>query len=106
MGRKVVSAHHSFFDLGFECGTDEEEELSELEFRSRVPEYQLGYIVGRSFSEAVKQASRRAGAVVAGELGRRYGVNLADLLSAMSLSDEQQQIVRLAYANERPEARL
>lgn len=98
MSKQADSARKGFFDLGFEHGAEADEDPSELEFRSRVPEYQLGYILGRNFNQAVKQASWRAGAVMAEELGRRYGVDLEALLGAMALSEEMQQIVRRAYA--------
>ncbi|WP_321960063.1 hypothetical protein [Paraburkholderia sp. J7] len=87
MNKPSKLTRQTLFDLGFAHGTDVDEDPSELEFRSRVREYQLGYIVGRSFGEAVKQASRRAAAVVAGELGWRFGVSLPELMAAMNLSE-------------------
>ncbi|WP_455279054.1 hypothetical protein [Cupriavidus necator] len=88
---------HTQFDLGFEHGAEADEDPSDLEFQSRVPAYQLGFIVGRSFSEAVKQANYLAVAATAGRLGARYGVDINDLLQALEVSVHHDQTIRQAY---------
>ncbi len=99
MTLQLICGRRTAFDLGFEHGVEAEEDPSAMEFGSRVHEYQLGFIVGRSFSEAVKLASHAAAAATAGALGSRFGIKVDDLLAAMSLNEEHQQIIRQAYAN-------
>ncbi|WP_321935418.1 DUF2623 family protein [Paraburkholderia sp. J8-2] len=99
MGVQLICGRQTPFDLGFEHGAEAEEDPSALEFCSRVHEYQLGFIVGRSFSEAVKRASHAAAAATAGALGSRFGVKLDDVLEAMRMTDEHEHIIRQAYAH-------
>ncbi|WP_321854646.1 hypothetical protein [Paraburkholderia tropica] len=88
----------SLFDLGFQDGSDADDDPPELHFRSRVFEYQLGFIVGRSFSKAVKQANHRALAETAGRLGTRYRVDEDALLTALGLPETLKNIIRQAYS--------
>lgn len=88
----------SLFGLGFEHGAEADDDPSDLDFRSRVQAYQLGFIVGRSFSEAVKQTNPHAAAAIAVRLGARFGVDLEDLLTTLGLSEAHQQDIRQAYA--------
>ena len=74
------------FALGFEHGVEAEEDSSTAEMGTRIIEYKLGYIVGRSFGETVRQANLRVGAGVAGELGAKYGVDRAELVAALRCS--------------------
>jgi hypothetical protein len=90
-----VSTH---FDLGFEHGVEAVEEPSHLEMSSRVPDYRLGYIVGRSYAVCVRRGSRVAAANVAGELAARFGVKLDDLLEALSITAENLRVIQDAYA--------
>lgn len=98
MASTINFGRQTMFDLGFEHGAESEEDPTPLEFCSRVAEYQLGFVVGRSFSEAVRQANHKAAAATAGALGSRFGVSVNDLLSAMGLTTEQERIVRQSYA--------
>lgn len=86
------------FDLGFAHGADADEDPSDLEFQSRVPAYQVGFIVGRSFCNAVKQGNHHATAFTAAKLGARYGVPLEDILVALGLSEAHQDAICKAYA--------
>ena len=103
MARQLICGRQTAFDLGFEHGAEAEEDPSALEFCSRVHEYQIGFIVGHAFAQAVKLASHAAAAATAGALGSRFGIKVDDVLDAMRLTDEHQQIIRQAYAN--PDAR-
>lgn len=97
MALQSVNGRQTPFDLGFEHDAEAEEEPSTLEFCSRIHEYQLGFIVGRSFSEAVKHANHAAAAATAGALGHRYGVKLDDLLQAMRLTADDELTIRQSY---------
>lgn len=88
------------FALGFRHGADADEEPPALEFQSRVLAFRLGYVVGRSFAEAVHQANHATVAETAGRLGVRYGVDLNALLNALKFSDAQRDVVRQAYTTE------
>lgn len=90
------------FDLGFEHGAESIEDPVDIDFRSRVSAYQVGFIVGRSYSESVKSAHYRTMAETAGRLGARFGIALEDLLVALNISTEQQQTIRQAYVNVLP----
>ncbi|MFM0122828.1 hypothetical protein P0D73_28700 [Paraburkholderia sp. RL18-101-BIB-B] len=98
---KPIRARQTSFDLGFEHGAEADEDPTPLELCSRVQQYQLGFIVGRSFSEAVKRANHATAAATAGALGSRFGVDLNDLLKTMRLSDEHERTIRQAYDDAR-----
>lgn len=85
------------FDLGFAQGSDAADDPSDLEMSSRVPEYRLGYVIGRGYSEAVKQANRDAGIVTASQLAARYKVQIEALLKAMGLLPEYEHLIRSTY---------
>jgi predicted O-linked N-acetylglucosamine transferase (SPINDLY family) len=93
---------NSLFELGFEHGAEAVEDPSVVEFQSRVRAYQLGFLVGRSLAEAVKQASHQAAATTAGQLGARFAIDVEELLMALSLSDAQKQQIRSAYTQSAP----
>lgn len=86
------------FDLGFEHGAETDEDASMAEMNSRVVEYKVGYVVGRSYSEAVKQANLLVGATVAGELGAKYGLSRDALVAAMRPSTEHEAALYEKYA--------
>ncbi|MCO4861248.1 hypothetical protein MKD38_06165 [Cupriavidus sp. WGlv3] len=86
------------FDLGFAHGADADEAPSDLKFQSRVPAYQVGFIVGRSFCTAVKQGNHHAMVATAARLGSRYGVPPEDILDVLGLSQAHQEAFRKAYA--------
>jgi hypothetical protein len=92
------------FDLGFEHGADSDEEPSTLELSSRVHEYKLGFILGRSFSASVKHTSHALAAVTAGALGHRYGISVDDVLCAMRLTVAHEQSIRQAYSDADPQS--
>jgi len=101
MGRNDADSWpNSLFDLGFEHGAEAAEDPTDIEFRSRVPEYQVGYIVGRSFSEAVRQVSYQTAISTAGKLGVRFGVSLEDLLKALRLTEADERHIREAYGQQ------
>jgi hypothetical protein len=85
------------FELGFEHGAEAVEEASLLEMVSRVVEYRLGYVTGRCYSHAVREVSLEAGFTLAGQLGVRFDLDIADLLSAMQMSAEHRSIVECEY---------
>jgi hypothetical protein len=80
MTRSLKPTRPTSFDLDFEHGAEADEDPSVSEMNSRVPEYRLGYVLGRAHQEAVRQASHVALAIVAGELGVRFGVGKNELL--------------------------
>jgi hypothetical protein len=84
--------------FGFSQGAVASEDLPTAEIRTRVPEWRIGYVVGRSYSEAVKEGSIREVAMTAGRLGAQYGVDVDDLLDALNFGDDQREVVRSAYA--------
>lgn len=86
------------FDLGFEHGAETDEDAPMSEMNSRIVEYKLGYVVGRSYSTAVRQANLRDGATVAGELGAKYGVARDAIVAAMKLSMEHEAVLDEKYA--------
>lgn len=85
------------FDLGFVDGAEAAEAPSVVEFSSRVREYQLGFIVGRSLSEAVRQTRHGAMLETAGLLGARFHIDFRELLAALKVSDEQADEIHRAY---------
>ncbi|MGF6440206.1 hypothetical protein [Paraburkholderia youngii] len=101
MADKLIRGRQTPFDLGFEHGAEAEEDPTPLEFCSRVPEYQVGFIVGRAYSESIKRANHATAAATAGALGSRFGVDLNELLKAMRLSDEHERVIRQAYDDAR-----
>lgn len=101
MPDKLVRGRQTPFDLGFEHGAEAEEEPTPLEFSSRVPEYQLGFIVGRAYSEATRRANHATAAATAGALGSRFGMDLHELLKAMRLNEDHERLIRQAYDDAR-----
>ncbi|BCQ22393.1 hypothetical protein NK8_05020 [Caballeronia sp. NK8] len=67
------------------------EDPSAFEMSSRATPYKVGYVLGRSFYEAVKHGSHTAVAVTAGELGAKYGLSRSDLLAALNLTAVQEK---------------
>jgi hypothetical protein len=96
-----TAARRSLLDLGFEDGIEAVDEPSELQMSSRVADYQLGFVLGRSCVACVQHASRSAAAITAGKLAARYGVNLDDLVEAMGLPDELRRLIQETYAENR-----
>lgn len=85
------------FELGFEHGAEAVEDAPAHEIDSRVVAYRVGYVVGRAYSEAVRQVSLDAGFKLAGQLGARFDIDKTDLISAMQLAVEYQRIVEVEY---------
>lgn len=98
-------ASRTLLDLGFEQGIEATEDPTEFEMSSRVAEYRLGYVLGRSYVECVQRASRKAGAVKAGHLGARFGVELDALIKALALPDLDRCLIEEAYVDVRAKAK-
>jgi hypothetical protein len=98
MTRSLKPTRPSSFDLGFEHGAEADEDPSACEMNSRVPEYKLGYVLGRSYQEAVRNASHIALAIVAGELGVRFGVGKSELLDALRIPATHERHIHDAYS--------
>ncbi|MGF6635372.1 DUF2623 family protein [Paraburkholderia sp. MM6662-R1] len=96
-----TTSERALLDLGFEQGIEATEDPSELEMTSRVPQYRLGFVLGRSYVTCVQRASRTAAAATAGKLGARFGVKLDDLIEALGLPDELRCLIQDAYGENR-----
>ena len=83
--------------FGFSRGAAAMTDDPTTEIRSRVPDWRVGYVIGRSFSEAVKEGNVSELATTAGRLGAQYGVDVDRLLEALSFGEEQREVVRRAY---------
>lgn len=99
MTRSLKPTHPSSFDLGFEHGAEADQDPSASEMNSRVPEYKLGYVLGRSYQEAVRHASHIALAIVAGKLGVRFGVGKNELLEGLRIPAAHERHIYEAYAS-------
>ncbi|MGS1073527.1 hypothetical protein [Burkholderia glumae] len=91
----------TLLDLGFEHGIEATEDPTEFAMSSRVAEYRLGYVLGRSCVECMHRASRSAAAVTAGNLGARFGVKLDALINAMGSPDLDRRLIEEAYVDVR-----
>ncbi|MFM0716356.1 hypothetical protein PQQ73_08460 [Paraburkholderia strydomiana] len=100
MRGRQKSNFRSPFALGFEHGAEAVEDASVVEMDARVPEYRVGYVVGRCYSEAVRQTSLLAGVVVAGELGAKFGVDKSALVAALRLSHDHELVIDEKYADD------
>lgn len=94
----IPTSPQTLFDLGFEHGVEAGDDPSIFEMSSRVLEYRLGYVLGRSCSVCVQKISRREAACVAGALAARFDVPLKDILAAMVPQEEHVALVRDAYS--------
>lgn len=86
------------FALGFEHGAEAVEDAPLHEIAARVPEYRRGYVVGRMYSESVRQVSLAAGFKLAGELGVRFGIDKTDLIATMQMSPECERAIDEEYS--------
>jgi hypothetical protein len=98
----VTPERSTHFDLGFEHGIEATEEPSDLEMSSRVPDFRLGYIVGRSYSVCVRRGNRADAARVAGELAARFDVKLEALLEALGVTADNLRVIRDAFEKNNP----
>jgi hypothetical protein len=106
MSRHQKSNLPTPFALGFEHGSEAVEDASIAEMNARVQEYRLGYVVGRFYSQAVRQTSLPAGAAVAGELGARFGIEKDALVAALRLSQDLELIIGERYVDDERATRV
>ncbi|SOE45668.1 Protein of unknown function [Burkholderia sp. D7] len=84
--------------LGFSSGAAASTDDSTAEVRSRVPDWRVGYVIARAYSEAIKEGNAGELATTAGRLGAQYGVDVDQLLEALSFGDAQREVVRRAFS--------
>ncbi|APA84058.1 hypothetical protein BJG93_00560 [Paraburkholderia sprentiae WSM5005] len=97
MEKENRSCQRSPFALGFEHGAEAVEDAPLHEIESRVPEYRIGYVIGRTYSEAIRQVSLEAGFKLAGALGARFDIDKADLVSALQVSAGCRRLIEEEY---------
>jgi len=83
--------------FGFSEGAAASIDLPTAEVRTRVPEWRIGYVLGRGFSEATREGAIGEFAGTAGRLGAQYGIALDELQDALSFGADQREVVRRAY---------
>lgn len=76
------------FEAGYNMGINADSSLSAFDISTYVLEFQIGYVIGYSFSESVRQASPRACAVIAADLGREYRIPYDHLIKYFKDSDD------------------
>ncbi|MGB8417608.1 hypothetical protein [Paraburkholderia sp.] len=99
MPRQPKETGRTPVELGFEHGAEAVEDVPVFEIQSRVPEYRMGYVIGRSYGEAVRQVSLAAGFRLAAELAVRFDIDRDSLVQAMQMSAESIRIIDDEYAH-------
>jgi hypothetical protein len=87
----------TLLQVGFESGIEAAEEPDAFEMSKYKQDYVLGFVVGRSLAQIVQTADRSAGALLAGELGVRYGVSRDALLAELEFPQEFKILLSNSY---------